>query len=44
MGNGLVYIGGYPAQPDGSEQQKQKIIKKRLKDRKNDRGCCKITC
>ena len=28
MGNGLVYLGGYPAQPDGSEQQKQKIIKK----------------
>ena len=30
MGNGLVYLGGYPAQPDGSEQQKQKIIKKNV--------------
>ena len=32
MGNGLVYLGGYPAQPDSSEQQKRRIIKKNVRN------------
>ena len=32
MGNGFVYLGGYPAQPDSSEQQKRIIIKKTVRN------------
>ena len=44
MGNWLVYLGGCPAQPDGLEQQKRRIIKKNVRDiRKKDKHSCKIT-
>ena len=32
MGNGLVYLGSCPAQPDSLEQQKRRIIKKNVRD------------